>query len=88
MVMRMHCLGNDGQAVHAACRRRGHGVGVGQQQATIEYRLTLGVQNGPIGHAHASRRSLKKTDINPEEDASTTSIRRRPKTKKKHVQTG
>ena len=45
-------------------------------------------QDGPIGHAHASRHSLKKTDINPEEDASTTSIRRRPKTKKRHVQTG
>jgi hypothetical protein len=45
-------------------------------------------QDGPIGHAHATRRSLKKTDINPEEDASRTSIRRKQKTKKRHVQTG
>jgi hypothetical protein len=44
-------------------------------------------QNGPIGHAHALRRSLKKTDVNPEEDASTTSIRRRQRKKKRHVQT-
>ena len=45
-------------------------------------------QDGPIGHAHARRRSLKKTDINPEEDPSMTSIRRRPTPKKRHVQTG
>ena len=45
-------------------------------------------QDGPIGHAHARRRSLKTTDINPEEDASRTSIRRRPNAKKRHVQTG
>ena len=45
-------------------------------------------QGGPIGLAHASRRSLKKTDLNPEEDASETLIGRRPKTKKRHVQTG
>ncbi len=45
-------------------------------------------QDSPIGHAHASRHSLKKTDLNPEEDASKTSIRRRRKTKKMHVQTG
>ena len=45
-------------------------------------------QDGPIGHAHAGRRSLKKTNINPEEDASRTSIRRRLKAKKRHVQTG
>jgi hypothetical protein len=45
-------------------------------------------QDGPIGHAHASRRSLKKTELNPEEDPSRTSIRRRPKPKKKHVHTG
>jgi hypothetical protein len=45
-------------------------------------------QDGPVGHAHASRRSLKKTDLNPEEDASRTSIRRKPKAKKRHVQTG
>lgn len=45
-------------------------------------------QDGPIGHAHASRRSLKKTELNPEEDASRTSIGRRPKTKNVHVQTG
>jgi hypothetical protein len=25
-------------------------------------------QDSPIGHAHARRRSLKKTDINPEQD--------------------
>jgi len=31
-------------------------------------------QDGPIGHAHARRRSLKKTDINPEEDVSRRSI--------------
>jgi len=30
--------------------------------------------DSPIGHAHARTRSLKKTDINPEEDASMTSI--------------
>jgi hypothetical protein len=45
-------------------------------------------QLGPVGHAHASRRSLNKTDINLEEDASTTPIRRRPKTKKMHVHFG
>jgi hypothetical protein len=45
-------------------------------------------QLGPVGHAHASRRSLNKTDINPEEDASTTPTRRRPKTKKMHVHFG
>ena len=31
-------------------------------------------QDSPIGHAHARTRSLKKTDINPEEDASKTPI--------------
>jgi len=45
-------------------------------------------RGGPIGRAHARRRSLKKTDINSEEDPSRTLIRRRPKTKKRHVQTG
>lgn len=30
--------------------------------------------DGPIGHAHARTRSLKKTDINPEEDPSRTPI--------------
>ena len=42
----------------------------------------------PIGRAHARTRSLNKTDINPEEDASRTPIRRRPTMKKRHVQTG
>ena len=42
----------------------------------------------PSATRHARRPSLKKTDINPEEDPSRTSIRRRPKTKKRHVQTG
>ena len=31
-------------------------------------------QDGPIGHAHARTRSLKKTDINPQEDPSRTPI--------------
>ena len=45
-------------------------------------------QSSPIGSAHALRRSLKKTTINPEEDASETLIGRRRTTKKMHVQTG
>jgi hypothetical protein len=45
-------------------------------------------QDGPIGHAHARGRSLKKTDINPEEDASKMSTRRRRKTKNRHVHIG
>ena len=37
---------------------------------------------------HALRRSLKKTEINPEEDASETTIQRKRTTKNTHVHTG
>lgn len=45
-------------------------------------------QDSPIGHAHASRNSLKKTNLNLEEDPSMTSIRRRRTTKNRHVHFG
>jgi hypothetical protein len=45
-------------------------------------------QDGPIDRAHARTCSLKKTDINPEEDSSKTLIGRRRKTKNRHVQIG
>jgi hypothetical protein len=45
-------------------------------------------QDSPIGHAHASRNSLKKTKLNPEEDPSKTSIRRKRTTKNRHVHFG
>jgi hypothetical protein len=45
-------------------------------------------QDSPIGHAHASQHSLKKTNLNPEEDPSKTSIRRKRTTKNRHVHFG
>ena len=45
-------------------------------------------QSSARGHARAQGRSLKKTEINPEEDASGTSIGRRRRTKNMHVHTG
>jgi hypothetical protein len=45
-------------------------------------------QTNHIGRARTLQRSLKKTDINPEEDPSKTSIRRKRTTKNRHVHIG
>jgi hypothetical protein len=45
-------------------------------------------QSDPIGRTHTRWRSLKKTELNPEEDASKTPIGRKRRTKKMQVHTG